>query len=493
MRWLVWLGLGGLVACTSDEPGPVATPPTEESADTGLFEGPDPFAPLPDPQSGLTDVSSDLNAVLENGSLHDACAEYEADPEDRAKKLKCGKAMFFYEDFDGAGVPTAIFDWIPNNLPQHVGPAWTRLGLIRDPDSPQNRPLGFPVGLPMPGGAETVAYGCAACHFGRLPDGRYAVGMPNLEYDYGGHMLTVGLAAQAVAPGFSREDHHPDAVAAVEPVLDELADRPLLRASFGLALLELVGEDQSGGTMSVESEGYYASWPPGTMDFVIEPLPLDDDVHIVSRILPLWEIPTRDDALAHGAPDAQLAWTGAAPDLMQFLRGFIAVTGSADDWPDERLEPLRDYLLTLRAPVNPNPPEAGAVEAGRRLFAQTGCAECHAGPRGGGLEPYPFDEVGTDATLMQWGDPDLDGEFCCGMDAPPDAGPTHAVKAPRLTGLWTQSRLLHNGSLDSLESLLCIEPRPDALPEPASNLGHTYGCDLPEEERWAILSFLLAI
>jgi mono/diheme cytochrome c family protein len=489
---MLLIGLLGLSGCAPTDEGP-ATRASGSDVDTGLFAGPDPFAPLPDPQTGLTDVSADLDAVLENGTLLTACDDYEADPTDVAKKLKCGKAMFFYEDFDGAGVPTAVFDWIPNNLTQHVGPAWSRFGLIRDPDSPQGRPLGFPEGLPMAGGSKTVAFGCAACHFGRLPDGRFAVGMPNLDYDYSGHMLTVGIAPQAVAPGFSRADHHPDAVAAVEPILDELRDRPLLRASFGLALLELLGEDASAGTITTESEGYYASWPPGTMDFVIEPLPLDDDVHIVSRILPLWEIPTTEEAMAHGAPHAQLAWTGAAPTLMDFLRGFIAVTGSADDWPDARLEPLHDYLLTLRAPVNPNPPDPVAVDAGRRLFAVTGCADCHAGPRGGGLEPYAFDEVQTDPALMQWGDADLDGTLCCGMDSEQGGGATHAVKAPRLTGLWTQTRLLHNGSLDSLESLLCLEPRAQPLPIPNSNEGHTYGCELPEEERWAILSFLLAI
>ena len=43
--------------------------------------------------------------------------------------------------------------------------------------------------------------------------------------------------------------------------------------------------------ISIETEAAYASWKSGTMDVFIPPLPIDDEVHIVSKIPSLWSIP----------------------------------------------------------------------------------------------------------------------------------------------------------------------------------------------------------
>ena len=41
------------------------------------------------------------------------------------------------------------------------------------------------------------AFTCAACHFGRLPDGRYAVGYGNMAFDYG--LMIAGLTAAYIS------------------------------------------------------------------------------------------------------------------------------------------------------------------------------------------------------------------------------------------------------------------------------------------------------
>ena len=53
-------------------------------------------------------------------------------------------------------------------------------------------------------------------------------------------------------------------------------------------------------------------------------------------------------------------------------------------------------------------------------------------------------------------------------------------------------RFLHNGSLDSLEQLLCLQARPGATETAYGGQGHTYGCDAPEEDRRAIVDYLKA-
>src|SRR5262245_48694610 len=76
----------------------------------------------------LVNQASDLAAVLERGTLGDACPAYRAAPDNRELMLKCGKYMFFYEGFDTPGVPLPLLTTLVNNLPEHVGPGFAKLG-----------------------------------------------------------------------------------------------------------------------------------------------------------------------------------------------------------------------------------------------------------------------------------------------------------------------------------------------------------------------------
>ncbi len=485
----MWL----LLACTPDDPRPPNIPPADTTptspTTSPLVPRIDPFAPRDVEDVGLTDVSADLSALLEHGALPGACAAYRDAPDDRRARLLCGKAMFFGEGFDTLGIPAALFDTLPELFPDETGPAWSNFGLVPDPDQP-GRPLGFGPGRVEGDGIETVALTCAACHFGPLPDGRYAVGAANHGYDYGRHMMALMLVPQAADPRFDPAEHHPLAIAAVQPMLDRLEREPALGVQLGLELLPLLSLGAP-PTPTVEQEGDYASWLPGTMDFVIAPLPVDDGVHTVSKIIPLWDLPTDAEIEAAGMPHAMLAWSGGATSLGVFLDGFVTIGGGdAQVWDHDALGPLHDYILSLRAPTNPEPPDADAAARGEAVF-DAACASCHDGPRGSGREVYTYDEIGTDAAMAAWGAPDASGAPCCGLgDA--DTVLTRGIKSPRIGGTWAQQRFLHNGSLPDLASLLCLTARPDDLGEPFGTAGHTYGCDHPERERRDLVAYLLA-
>ena len=495
---LATLGLGGCpapggsaVGVPDAGPGPDLLPDGGTVVDAGVVdddEGPstDPFAPWPDTGEGLENTSADLEALLEHGALEGACDAWLADPGNRRQKLLCGKSMFFYEGFGTIGVPTALLEFFGNRFPDQSGTAWSGIGLVPDPTHP-GLPLGVAPGAPL-GSVQTSAFTCASCHFARLPDGRYSVGAPNHAYDYGEHILAISLPAQSVAPGFDPGAHHGDAIAKVQPYIDVLAADRGLRLELLLNLLPLLGAEQP--SFTVEQEGHYAHWLTGTMDFMMAPLPLDDGAHTVSKILSLWGLPTTEEALAAGMPHEQLAWTGGAESLMDFLDGFVAIgDGDGGQWTHERLSPLHEYLLSLRPPAPPSPPPAALVDEGRALFGEVGCLDCHDGPRGMGRTTYPYDEIGTDRAMMAWGDGDLDGDYCCGIGGEP----TRELKSPRLVGLWAQQRFLHNGSVASLEELLCLQPRtPSSLPAQGSE-GHTFGCELPDAERQALVAFLRSL
>ena len=474
---------------------------TEDSNQTGTDSGDastnyrDPFEERPDTSEGLVNTSINLEEVLEFGALEGACDAWRADPEDRRMKLMCGKWMFFYEGFSTLGIPAPLINWIARNFPDadEAGLAFTNYGLIQDPyrstpDQPVH--LGVGEGAPM-GSTDTLALTCANCHFGQMPDGRYSVGYPNLEYEYGTHMLAMFITPMKGIPGFDVTDYPPEAIAAIQPLLDRFDEDPFLGLGMAINLLPML----AGGigeipTISFEDQAHYAKWKPGTMDFTIAPLPIEDGIHTVSRILPLWGLPTADEQALYGMDNALLAWTGSARSLDEFLSGFVTIGGGPiEDWGPDQLAPLREYIESLAAPVPLEVEEADVIEAGRTLFREAGCKDCHAGPAGSGLEVFSFDEIGTDDAMAWWGDGDRDGEMCCGIEGELTGG----IKAPRLRGLHALTRFLHNGSVNSLEELLCLDERPPSAPSPFANIGHDYGCSLIESQRIELLAFLKSI
>ena len=487
-----------LVGCTGpesalDETNSVDGGGVDTDSDGFVGLNPDPFAPRPDTREGLVNVSLDLERVLEGGALEGACGAWEADPEDRRKELMCGKYMFFYEDYEGVGLPAVLSDYLASEYPHVLGEAYSELGMIPDPFSEEGRPIGLAPGklAGTRGDIETLAFTCASCHFGQLPDGRYAVGMPNLAYDYGTQNLAWMLAPSAVMPDWDDADHDDAALVAIDPLLEAIDERPGGALGLMLAMAPLasfVDPDDPIG-VSKEAEGYYASWRPGVLDSLIDPI-IEDNVHVVTRMQPLWGIPTNDEVEAAEMESAMLAWGGVSPSLDAFLLGFVTFSeGDLNTFTPERLNPLKAYLESLQAPVNPDMPDSADIVAGEQVFVDAGCAECHGGPQGSGLRIYDFDEIGTDVALEQFGDPDLDGEMCCGLEGVP----THGVKSPRLVGVWAFDALLHNGSVGSLEELLCVDGPRDVVAQFAlGNGGHEFGCDLDVSDKHRLIDYLNA-
>lgn len=490
MRLRVWPRCVGVVlavvaACdggsSKDSPNP----------DAGDEVASDPFAVQPDTSEGLTNVSADLDALLEDGALATACSDYAAAPTSRKARLLCGKAMFFYEGFGTVGVPTPLVDWLIDNFPDEVGPGFERVGMIADPFSAKAYPLGLAPGAPF-GSVDSLAFTCASCHVAKLPDGRYAVGAPNHSYDYGRMNLMLSLVPAMAIPGANEADHDPDALAIVKPLRDRMAANPGIQTALITALLPLIsGGGASLPAFSAQNERYYAHWRSGTMDFFIQPLPFDDQVHTISKIGALWGLPTRAELDAGGIESAMLGSTGSTYSLANFLTGFVDLGGGkVAEWSDDRLAPLHDYIESLRPPT---PPMANAgIERGRSIYVAA-CQSCHGGPRGMGDSVYTFEEIGTDDAIEWWADgPDHDGEPCCNLRFPAEDKLTHALKSPRLVGLWAMSRFLHNGALDSLEQLLCLAPRAGISEQAAGDGGHEFGCTLPTEDRAALVEYLRA-
>lgn len=507
VRWLaVAISLISLAGCQAALPqGPMfgdggldAVSDVQQDVHVDLGPPPDPFEAQPDVSEGLTNTSHELAQVLEEGALRGACALYAQEPT-RHNRLLCGKSMFFYQAFGTTGIPRTLFEWFPDHLPQSVGNAYTRFGLVQDPYSNRDYPLGIADGR-QDGRNATVAFTCASCHFGRTPDGRYSVGYPNYQFDYGKMLLTLMVAPMAAAGNSQFLPGRPSAMAQ-ERLADVLTELNAGGSTTRNSLLAALGAIVIGGsrpvTFAEADQDFHAAWRTGTMDFFISPTAFDDGVGVVSKIAPLWSIATPDELSRHGLHHAMLGSAGSASSVLSFCQSFVELGGGdVSMWSVEAIGPLVDYIYSLRAPAPEQVADPNVVAAGRTLFDEQGCLSCHNGPRGGGTRLYDFEDIGVDDVLRNWTDPEQTGTSCCGITFPEGDGPTGRIRVPRLVGVNTMNRFLHNGSVDSLESLLCLnETRPQVADAPGfEDGGHLYGCaELSDEEKRALITFLRSL
>lgn len=446
---------------------------------------PDPFAPRTDTSEGLTNTDRDLMAVLEDGRLQGACDRYADDPTNRRKELLCGKEMFFYEGFGTDGVPRGLVDILLRSFDDEVfGEAFEAYGLVPDPTSPD----GYPLGMALSHDEQSLVFTCASCHFAPMADGRYAVGAPNHNYRYGEHNLAFALFPIVATWGLTGPID-PLAQEKLRPLMDAYWADVGAQAQLVGWMLSMMGEEVP--EFSAENQRHYAEWLPGTMDFFIEPLPIDDGVHTVSKIQALWGIPTSQEVDEAGMDHAMLGCTGNTRSLNNFARAFASLGGGhAEAWGPDEVAPLVAYIESLDAPEPPRTNRSAAAR-GEEIFFAEGCIDCHSGPRGSGLTLYSFEELGTDDAMRYWMDPEADGTHIPGVDMGEDQV-TNALKSPRLVGLWAMERFLHNGAVSSLDELLCMYgDRPASTLDAMGNDGHTYGCEtLSWHEKEDLIAYL---
>lgn len=200
------------------------------------------------------DVDRDLAAALEAEKLAGACAAYASGQTDEETKLRCGKWMFFYETFGTVGVPKPILEfnqrWFGDS---YFGVGFANFGMIADPASETGMPLGLAPTTGKAGTVETLAFTCASCHFGKMPDGHYAVGYGNMSLDYGRFIATLGAPLQMAFNENNPEIHPAVRAELLAPVQQAKEDSAFVpdAAATGLSLLGA----GSGTGIDVEMQG----------------------------------------------------------------------------------------------------------------------------------------------------------------------------------------------------------------------------------------------
>lgn len=171
-------------------------------------------------------------------------------------------------------------------------------------------------------------------------------------------------------------------------------------------------------------------------------------------------------------------------------------------YADEVLYSIGMFLMSLEPPRNPDAAPRDILARGERVFEREGCVNCHMPPTytNGKLTPA---EGWTPST----GHPNRDDILPRSVGTDPGLAlrtrkGTGLYKVPSLRGLWYRPRLLHDGSLASLEEM--FDParvssdyvskgwNPPGTTTRAIR-GHTFGLALDPDDKAALLAFLRSL
>jgi hypothetical protein len=171
-------------------------------------------------------------------------------------------------------------------------------------------------------------------------------------------------------------------------------------------------------------------------------------------------------------------------------------------YADEVLFSIGVYLMSLEPPRNPDTAPPERLAAGERVFQREGCVNCHTPPGytngkltpADGWQPPPSHPNRGDILPLSVGtDPGLALRTRKG---------TGLYKIPSLRGVWYRPRLLHDGSLASLEEMfdaarLSDDYRSKGWNPPGTTTraihGHTFGLELDPDDRAELLAFLRSL
>jgi mono/diheme cytochrome c family protein len=358
-------------------------------------------------------------------------------------------------------------------------------------------------------GVQVVAANCLTCHAGHI-DGKLVVGLGETDRDFTGDQATsvdaaAGLITDPTAKAeYLRFAQRIDAIAPYTQTLTVGAN-----PADNLTATLMAHRDP---TTLAWSEQALLEVPPA------EVAPVD--------VPPWWRMKKKTTMFYDSA--------GRGDHARIMMAASLLCTDSVDEAAqiDDAFVDVRAWIESMPVPKWPWSIDSQLAATGRQVFNTT-CARCHGTYGEGGTYPnelVPLADVGTDAMLAA-GTAEFSPQFVTwfqtsfwGQTSRLD--PQVGYIAPPLDGIWATAPYLHNGSVPTLAALLDSTQRPavwtrtylstdydqaavgwqfTTAPSHATqansrvydtaelgygNSGHTFGDDLEDSDRTALLEYL---
>lgn len=445
------------------------------------------------------------------------------------------------------GIPLKLWavlpEICPTLLPAGRGDGYEAFGFTFEPDRETGRNPLTPIGLSRtrlgmaPLDIEVVAINCATCHVQtwKLPgdsEVRTFVGGANNRLDAQSYTRFMAACAEA-------ETFEPGRiVAAIQKRFPTttLAERVMFRHLVIPVARDLLRERLGGRFHWTWSR---PQWGPGRLspfnpvkfDYLRQPV---DDTIDHADVMPAWNV-VEKQKLRSPTP---WHWDGLSWDLREVVVNSALGDGTTRfGYREATIDRLMRSLESLKSPKAPLRVDAELWANGRRLF-EASCASCHAAGGARVMHIIPRAEIGTDPGRIDMWTPEAAAAYNAYDKGA--LGPSipwtfeHFQKhdgylAQPLDGIWLTGPYLHNGSVPTLDDLLkpaterpkaflrggneidlvrggylapsCRPGRTDAGPgfcldtslAGNSNAGHEYGTALTEQERLALVHYLLSL
>jgi len=377
-----------------------------------------------------------------------------------------------------------------------------RYGLHAAPFPNHDLPMGLRQGAMLFGFGKGLTNDCLLCH-GSSIAGQSYVGLGNASLDY-----------QAFYEEMAAAD-----------------DRP---PTTPFAFSNVRGTNEAGG-MAVFLLGYRDP------DLKVRSTRLDLDLRddLCEDVPAWWLLKKKKTMYFTGGAD-----TRSIRSLMQFMMSPLNPPG-AFDRAEADFADIRAYLLSIQPPKYPLRIDPALARQGEGLFREN-CSRCHGTYGEKWTYPnkiIPLDEIGTDRKRYEgitgrFGEYYNKSWFAQGKTAhTPEGYPalySKGYQAPPLDGIWATAPYLHNGSVPTVYHVLNSKARPkiftrsyrtdlevydpkylgwkvqvlERAPQPGKlpaiearkiydtskpgrgNGGHTFGDELTDEERFAVIEYL---
>jgi hypothetical protein len=422
---------------------------------------------------------------------------------------------------DVKGVPYWVFRALPDICPTELPGGYASLGVIQEPG--QLTPIGFSIRRVGP--VDIVGPNCGLCHTASVRE--TASSDPMIITTGPAHQLNLMgyfkfLTACGRSPNFTADN----VLTAISKYTSlSLFDRLVFRF---VVVPQLRTALQEQGTKLDSILAGRPDWGPGRVDtfnpykVLVFNLDMQNDHSIgTARFMSIWNQAEQEGNWHH--------WDGNNDSLDE--RNFSAAIGAgvvlnppSFDFPG--LERIKNWLMTHPAPRYPFPIDMALAATGKPIYDKM-CASCHdpSGEHFGVVTPQA--KVGTDPERMLAFDKDMAARMnTIGAGEPwgfHRFRSTNGYANHALQGIWLRAPYLHNGSVPTLDDLLKpVDQRPkkffagddvydqarvgfvsnttgnatrqfiefDTSQKGNSNMGHTYGAALSDQDRHALLEYL---